>query len=145
VADHLGLHGSFKEYPDAPLREYRVKGSLTGLGVMGVAGVISGLLGVGSGTIKVLGMDLAMGLPFKVSSATSSFMIGVTAAASASVYFFRGDILPMVAAPVALGVILGTRLGVKILRRGRTPLLRNAFVGLLLLVAIQMLWKGVTS
>ena len=145
LADRLDLHGTYKEQPDQPTLPYRVTGSLKGLSLMGLAGVISGLLGVGSGTIKVLAMDLAMGLPFKVSSATSSFMIGVTAAASAGVYFFRGDILPMVAAPVALGVILGTNLGVRILRRGRTPLLRNAFVILLLLVAVQMLWKGVSA
>jgi len=84
---------------------------------MYVAGLISGLLGIGSGTFKVLAMDTAMKLPMKVSSTTSNFMIGVTAAASAGIYFQRGDIDPMIAAPVALGVLIGALVGAKTLNK----------------------------
>ena len=81
--------------------------------MMTIAGLLSGLLGIGSGTFKVLAMDTAMRLPMKVSTTTSNFMIGVTAAASAGIYFQRGDINPLYAAPVALGVLLGATIGRK--------------------------------
>ena len=87
--------------------ESRVARTPLGFGLMYIAGIVSGLLGIGSGALKVPAMDLAMGLPIKVSTATSNFMIGVTAAASAGVYFARGDIDPFVAAPVAAGVLFG--------------------------------------
>jgi uncharacterized membrane protein YfcA len=88
-------------------------------------------------------MDLAMGLPIKVSSATSNFMIGVTAAASAGVYFARGDVDPFIAAPVAAGVLLGATIGSRLLERLPSRAIRHAFVVVLLLVALEMLWKGV--
>src|SRR5205823_8598079 len=105
-------------YPDAKLgREvpYNVTRVPVGFGIMYVAGVLSGMLGIGSGVFKVLAMDTAMRLPMKVSTTTSNFMIGVTAAASAGIYFQRGDIPPLIAAPVALGVLLGAFIGSRLL------------------------------
>ncbi len=111
LADRLGLHGSY--WDEAAGREvpYRVTRPLAGLGLMYVAGTVSGMLGIGSGALKVPAMDLTMRLPLKVSTATSNFMIGVTAAASAGVYFARGNIDPFIAGPVCVGVTLGAWLG----------------------------------
>ena len=110
---------------------------------MYIAGVASGLLGIGSGALKVPAMDLAMRLPIKVSTATSNFMIGVTAAASAGVYFTRGDIDPFVAAPVAAGVVIGATAGSHLLGRLTSRSIRLVFVAVLLWVSIQMLVKGI--
>ena len=109
---------------------------------MYIAGVVSGLLGIGSGVLKVPAMDLAMRLPIKVSTATSNFMIGVTAAASAGVYFARGDIDPFVAAPVAMGVLIGATLGSRLLGRLQSLVIRIVFVLVLLGVSLEMLLKG---
>lgn len=106
------------------------------------AGVISGLLGIGSGIFKVMAMDMFMKLPMKVSTATSNFMIGVTAAASAGIYFARGDIHPAIAAPVALGVVAGATLGTRLMVHLRNTTLRKIFVPVLLYVALEMLVKG---
>lgn len=141
-ADQLALASS---YPDEKLGrtvEYQVTNVPTGFGLMTIAGLISGLLGIGSGTFKVLAMDTAMRLPMKVSTTTSNFMIGVTAAASAGIYFQRGDINPLYAAPVALGVLLGATLGAKILARFRNRTLRMIFVPILVAIAIEMLIRG---
>jgi uncharacterized membrane protein YfcA len=100
------------------------------------------LLGIGSGVLKVPAMDLAMGLPLKVSSATSNLMIGVTAAASAAIYFGRGDINPFIAGPVALGIVLGAGIGSRFLSRARPHWLRMLFVAVLAVVAVQMIRKG---
>jgi uncharacterized protein len=108
-----------------------------------VAGAISGLLGIGSGTFKVLAMDSAMRLPMKVSTTTSNFMIGVTAAASAGVYWERGDIHPLVAAPVALGVLVGATIGARTLVKLSNSTIRKIFVPLILLVAVRMLISGI--
>src|SRR5262249_31011729 len=99
-------------------------------------------LGIGSGALKVPAMDLAMHLPIKVSSATSNFMIGVTAAASAGAYFVRGDIDPIVAAPVATGVLLGATVGSRLLGRLQSATVRTAFVVVLLWISLQMLYTG---
>jgi uncharacterized protein len=141
-ADYLKLHSSY--YDEASGREiiYRVARTRVGLGLMYVAGVVSGLLGIGSGALKVPAMDLAMRLPIKVSTATSNFMIGVTAAASAGVYFARGDIDPFVAAPVATGVLLGAVLGSRLLGRMQSATIRVVFVIVLLWVSGQMLLRG---
>jgi hypothetical protein len=142
LADRLRLH---ETYYDAVLgREvaYRVTHTWLGLGLMYVAGLVSGLLGIGSGVLKVPAMDLAMRLPIKISTATSNFMIGVTAAASAGVYFARGDIDPFVAAPVAAGVLLGATAGSRLLERLPGRVIRLAFVAVLLAVSLEMLWKG---
>ena len=109
---------------------------------MYVAGIISGLLGIGSGALKVPAMDLAMGLPLKVSTATSNFMIGVTAAASAGIYFSRGDLNPFVTAPVAIGVLCGAALGARWLGRLNSSTIRIVFVAALLWVSGQMLLRG---
>jgi uncharacterized membrane protein YfcA len=108
---------------------------------MALAGGLSGLLGIGSGAFKVLAMDRAMGIPFKVST-TSNFMIGVTAAASAGVYFAEGYINPLIAGPVMLGVLAGATVGAKYLVRRRTQTLRLLFAAVLLVLGLLMLWNG---
>jgi uncharacterized membrane protein YfcA len=123
--------------------QYAVRRPLLGLGLMYIAGTVSGLLGIGSGALKVPAMDLGMGLPMKVSSATSNLMIGVTAAASAGLYFARGQIDPFIAAPVAVGVLLGALAGARLLPRLHADRLRTAFVIVLLLISVQMIVKGV--
>ncbi len=133
-------------YPDQRLGRqvpYQVTRTPLGLAMMYVAGVLSGLLGIGSGTFKVLAMDTLMRLPMKVSTTTSNFMIGVTAAASAGIYFLRGDIHPFIAAPVALGILVGTIVGTRLLLRLRGTAIRRVFVAVILLVALQMIWRGV--
>jgi uncharacterized membrane protein YfcA len=135
-------------YPDRRLRRevsYNVTHVPAGFSLMYVAGLISGLLGIGSGTFKVLAMDTAMRLPMKVSTTTSNFMIGVTAAASAGIYFERGDINPMVAAPVALGVLLGATFGARVLAKLANATIRKIFLPLLALIALEMLVRGVIS
>ena len=144
-AKRLALPSS---YPDARLGyevAYGVNGVPAGFGLMYVAGLLSGLLGIGSGTFKVLAMDTAMHLPMKVSTTTSNFMIGVTAAASAGIYFQRGDIDPLIAAPVALGVLAGATLGAKLLARLSNATVRKIFIPLIAFVALEMLWRGVTT
>ncbi len=143
LADRLRLHASY--YDEAAQEEiaYNVTRPKLGLGLMYVAGVVSGLLGIGSGALKVPAMDLAMRLPIKVSTATSNFMIGVTAAASAGVYFARGDINPFIAAPVATGVLGGATAGSRLLGRIDSAAIRTIFVVVLLWVSAQMLLKGV--
>ncbi|MCC7195698.1 MAG: sulfite exporter TauE/SafE family protein [Gemmatimonadaceae bacterium] len=127
------------------LQRYSVQGVPTGLGLMFGAGVLSALLGIGSGTIKVLAMDNAMKLPFKVSTTTSNFMIGVTAAASAGVYLHKGYVQPAIAFPVMLGVLAGALLGARLLTGLRTALLRRLFAILITAVALEMLYKGFTG
>jgi len=110
--------------------------------MMFMAGTISGLLGIGSGAFKVLAMDLAMRLPIKVSTTTSNFMIGVTAAASAGIYFFTGDVNPFIAAPVAVGVLIGAIIGTKILVRIRSSSVRKIFAVIILIVGLEMILRG---
>jgi uncharacterized protein len=141
-ADHLRLHGSYFDERLGREVPYRVSSTRIGLALMYVAGMISGLLGIGSGALKVPAMDLAMGLPIKVSTATSNFMIGVTAAASAGVYFARGDIDPFVAAPVAVGVLLGAAVGSRSLSRFKNSTIRLVFVLILLWMSGEMLVRG---
>jgi uncharacterized membrane protein YfcA len=143
IADRLQLHDSYFDEAIGKLIHYRVARTPIGFGLMWLAGVTSGLLGIGSGALKVPAMDLAMGLPIKVSTATSNFMIGVTAAASAGVYFARGDIDPFVAAPVAVGVLIGATTGSKLLGKLHSRWIRLIFVAILLWISVQMLWKGV--
>jgi uncharacterized protein len=142
IANKLKLNG---QYYDKVLKKdvsYNVTGVYGGFGMMYVAGVISGLLGIGSGIFKVMAMDLFMKLPLKVSSATSNFMIGVTAAASAGVYLLRGDIDPKIAAPVALGVLIGATIGTKIMQNLKSKTIRMIFIPVLAFVSIQMIFKG---
>ncbi|WP_404363591.1 sulfite exporter TauE/SafE family protein [Corallococcus coralloides] len=143
VADRLGLHGSYYDVSTGGEVAYRVHRPLVGLGLMYIAGTVSGLLGIGSGALKVPAMDLAMGLPIKVSTATSNFMIGVTAAASAGIYFARGDIDPFIAGPVCVGVTLGAFAGSRFLTKLKSGSLRMLFVAVLLWVSYEMLSKGI--
>ncbi|MDA8052455.1 MAG: DUF1634 domain-containing protein [Rhodospirillales bacterium] len=132
-------------YPDRRTQAdvpYHVAHIKSGFSMMYVAGLMSGLLGIGSGTFKVLAMDTAMRLPMKVSTTTSNFMIGVTAAASAGIFFQRGDIDPVIAAPVALGVLLGATLGAKLITRLSNVRIRKIFVPVIGLVALNMLARG---
>jgi uncharacterized membrane protein YfcA len=142
LAHRLRLHSSY--FDDARGREivYEPARPVLGLGLMYIAGIVSGLLGIGSGALKVPAMDLAMELPIKVSTATSNFMIGVTAAASAGLYFARGQIDPFVAAPVAVGVLLGALAGSRLLSRVSGRVLRITFVLVLIVVSVQMLVRG---
>jgi hypothetical protein len=108
------------------------------------AGILSALLGIGSGIFKVLAMDNAMKLPMKVSSATSNFMIGVTAAASAGAYFVRGDIRPEIAAPVSVGIIIGSWIGAAVMVKVPAQTIRKIFVVVLAIVSYQMISKGLS-
>jgi uncharacterized membrane protein YfcA len=143
LSEWLRLSSSYYDHVADERVPYRVRRPFAGLALMYGAGTISGLLGVGSGALKVTAMDLAMGLPMKVSTATSNLMIGVTAAASAGVYFARGQIDPFIAAPVALGVLGGALLGSRHLRHVPSGLLRRLFIVVLFVIAVQMIVKGV--
>jgi uncharacterized membrane protein YfcA len=138
LSKRLGLTGSYTEN-DGTVIHYNATRPEAGLAGMAVAGVLSGLLGIGGGAFKVLSMDLAMKLPMKVSTTTSNFMIGVTAAASAGIYFARGDVNPVIIAPVALGILLGAGLGARLLIRSGNPTIRKAFAVVLAVAAVQMI------
>jgi uncharacterized membrane protein YfcA len=143
IADRLKLHSTYFDEATGQTVSYRVTHTPLGLVLMYVAGIVSGLLGIGSGSLKVPAMDLAMHLPIKVSSATSNFMIGVTAAASAGVYFARGDINPFIAAPVAAGVLIGAIVGSRLLGKLKSSWIRGTFVVVLVWICLQMAYKGV--
>ncbi len=131
------------QYPaDGKTIDYKVQHVAGGFAMMGVAGVLSGLLGIGSGALKVLAMDLVMKIPFKVSTTTSNFMIGVTAAASAVVYFQRGYIDPGLAMPVVLGVLAGAFLGSQILIKSGGKWLKAVFTAVIFFMAVQMIYHG---
>jgi uncharacterized membrane protein YfcA len=133
-------------YPSADgLRPYHVHRVPLGFGIMGVAGMLSGLLGIGSGAMKVLAMDRAMRLPFKVSTTTSNFMIGVTAAASAGIYLNRGYVDPGLAMPTMLGVLVGSLLGARVLAGARTRSLRILFSVVILALGVEMIYNGWTG
>jgi uncharacterized protein len=122
--------------------KYRAVHVGRGFGAMFAAGILSGLLGIGSGAFKVLAMDYFMRLPMKVSTATSNFMIGLTAAASAGVYFARGDIHPLIVAPVAIGVLLGAYLGTALIARMRNATVRKVFLPIVIYLALSMFLRG---
>jgi uncharacterized membrane protein YfcA len=138
----LRLHSSYRDHALGRDVFYRVRRVPLGLALMYGAGLISALLGIGSGVLKIPAMDTALRLPLKVSSATSNFMIGVTAAASGVAYFARGDIDPLVAGPVALGSVLGAVLGARLLMAVSGDKLRRFFVVVLVALAAQMLLSG---
>jgi len=123
--------------------DYQVTGVMPAFGVMLGAGFLSALLGIGSGVFKVLAMDKLMRLPFKVSTATSNFMIGMTAATSAGFYLSHGDVPPLTAGAVIVGVMAGAYVGGHWMHRLSTRLLRRLFALVLCVVALQMLLKGV--
>ncbi len=124
---------------EVPYRARRVAG---GFAAMFGAGVLSGMLGIGSGAFKVLAMDYLMRLPMKVSTATSNFMIGLTAAASAGVYFSRGDINVLIVAPVAIGVLGGAYLGTRLMARMRNVTVRKMFLPVVVYLALSMILRG---
>ena len=138
-ATALRLHSSYPDHALGRDISYRVRRVPLGLALMYGAGLISALLGIGSGVLKIPAMDTALRLPIKVSSATSNFMIGVTAAASGVAYFARGDIDPGIAGPVALGSVVGALLGARFLLAVSGDKLRLFFVVVLVVVAVQML------
>jgi uncharacterized membrane protein YfcA len=140
LATRLNLHSSFPT-ADGP-RSYRVRNVPGGFGLMGVAGLLSGLLGIGSGAVKVLAMDRAMLVPFKVSTATSNFMIGVTAAASAGIYVRHGYVDPGLAMPVMLGVASGALVGARLLFRTPTRRLRLLFAVVVAFIGVGMVYHG---
>ncbi|HEX6614931.1 MAG TPA: sulfite exporter TauE/SafE family protein [Gemmatimonadales bacterium] len=143
LAQRLRLDGSFPSLTGE--RAYHVQHVPLGFGLMAAAGALSGLLGIGSGAVKVLAMDQAMCLPFKVSTTTSNFMIGVTAAASAGVYLSRGYIDPGLAMPVVLGVLSGALLGARLLSRTPSARLRTVFAVVILALAAEMIYNGATG
>jgi len=141
--EKLRMNGSYPSLKgEQPYQVYRVP---AGFGLMFGAGTLSGLLGIGSGAMKVLAMDQIMKIPFKVSTTTSNFMIGVTAAASAGVYLKRGFIEPGLAMPVMLGVLAGSMLGAKILVRTRTKVLRVIFALVIVAMGIEMIFNALTG
>jgi uncharacterized protein len=143
LATKLKMNGTF---PDTSgIRAYNVYNVPTGFGVMWVAGTLSGLLGIGSGALKVVAMDQAMKIPFKVSTTTSNFMIGVTAAASAGVYLSRGYIDPSLAMPVMIGVLIGSLMGTRVLVKTQTKRLRLVFSLVIVLLGVEMMFKGLTG
>ena len=141
LATRLRLNGSFPDLEGQ--RSYNVQRVPAGFSLMFGAGALSGLLGIGSGAVKVLAMDQAMQIPFKVSTTTSNFMIGVTAAASAGIYLSRGYVDPGLAMPVMLGVLAGSLLGSRILVKAETKSLRLVFSVVILVLGLQMLYKGI--
>ncbi|CAH0117812.1 MULTISPECIES: sulfite exporter TauE/SafE family protein [unclassified Paenibacillus] len=142
AAEKLRLEGTYYDKAIGQHVPYHVGNVYGGFSVMYGAGVISGLLGIGSGSFKVMAMDMFMKLPLKVSTATSNFMMGVTGAASAGVYLLRGDIDPHIAGPVALGVLAGATVGARIMQRLKSKTIRMLFIPVLLYVALQMIFQG---
>jgi len=143
LAHRFRLNG---EYPsENGIKKYEVQGVKSGFSLMFGAGVTSGLLGIGSGALKVIAMDRLMRIPFKVSTATSNFMIGVTAAASAGVYLRRGWIVPDVTMPVVLGVLVGSLIGARMLSGAPVKILRYLFAAVVGILAIEMIYGGITG
>jgi uncharacterized membrane protein YfcA len=143
LATRLGMNGSYPSLSGP--KTYYVHRVPAGFSLMFGAGALSGLLGIGSGAVKVLAMDHAMGIPFKVSTTTSNFMIGVTAAASAGVYLSRGYVDPALAMPVMLGVLAGSLSGARVLARTKTQQLRWVFGVVIVVLGVEMLYGAFTG
>jgi uncharacterized membrane protein YfcA len=142
ISRRLELSGGYYDKPLKMQVDYQATRSPLGLAIMYAAGLISGLLGIGSGALKVLALDVGMKLPMKVSSTTSNFMIGVTAAASTGIFYLDGYINPFLAAPVMMGVLLGSVPGTRILVRTKNSSIRKVFIPIIVLLAIEMLVHG---
>ncbi|MGH1518231.1 sulfite exporter TauE/SafE family protein [Chryseobacterium sp. JK1] len=143
LEEKLKLYGTF---PDKGiLKSYSARNTVPGFLMMMFAGAMSGLLGIGSGALKVLAMDNMMKLPFKVSTTTSNFMIGVTAVASALIYFQRGEIIPVIVAPVLIGVVIGSFIGSKTLMASKTKKLKVFFAIVITLLSIYMMYNGINK
>jgi uncharacterized membrane protein YfcA len=143
LATRLGMNGTYPSLSGP--KNYNVHRVPAGFSLMFGAGALSGLLGIGSGAVKVLAMDHAMGIPFKVSTTTSNFMIGVTAAASAGVYLSRGYIDPGLSMPVMLGVLAGSLIGARVLARTKTKLLRWLFSAVIVALGAEMIYGAFTG
>ena len=141
-AEKYKLNSSYYDKAINKTIDYNVTNVPQGSLVMFGAGFASGLLGIGSGAFKVVALDTYMKLPIKVSTATSNFMMGVTATASALIYFFNGTINPAVAAPIAIGTLIGSRTGAKVMQRLDAKYIRYIFLPILLFTIINMLLKG---
>lgn len=141
-ADKYKLNSSYYDKATGETVKYNVTNVPQGSLVMFGAGFASGLLGIGSGAFKVVALDTYMKLPIKVSTATSNFMMGVTATASALIYFFNGTINPVVAAPIAIGTLIGSRTGAKVMQRLDAKYIRYIFLPILLFTIINMFLKG---
>lgn len=144
ISKSLSLTGSYYDSALKTELQYAATRVPAGMSVMFCAGMISGLLGIGSGALKVLGMDTMMKLPFKVSTTTSNFMIGVTAAASTGIFYIGGYVNPILAAPVAVGVVIGSLFGTRVLIRARPKSLRLLFFVVLLVLGLEMIQRGVS-
>lgn len=142
LAEKLRLNGSYYDHRLKREVRYQVTGIPAAMGLMGLAGMMSGLLGIGAGVIKVLAHEICMKVPTKVSSATSNFMIGVTAAAAAGVYLRRGAVQPFLVAPVAAAVLAGAFLGTKLMERMSNARVRQVFAAALGFIGVQMLLRG---
>lgn len=142
MARKLKLQGSYYDQIDQQEHHYQVTHVPAGFAMMYGAGLASGLLGIGSGVFKVIAMDTIMKMPLKPSSATSNLMMGVTAAASATVYFFNGSIQPQIAGPLAIGILIGAAIGTRIMQHIDSRILRMIFVPILFIMGIQMILKG---
>jgi uncharacterized protein len=142
ISRFLRLHSWYFDKKLNRRVEYNVTGVPLGLLIMGAAGLISSLLGIGAGAVKVLAQEIAMKLPTKVSTATSNFMIGVTAAAGAGVYLRRGLVLPYLVVPVAVAVVAGAVLGTLLMEKMSNDLIRKIFALLVAIVGLQMLLRG---
>ncbi|MGE4513809.1 MAG: sulfite exporter TauE/SafE family protein [Chryseobacterium sp.] len=143
LEEKLKLFGTF---PDkGVLKSYSARNTIPGFFMMMFAGAMSGLLGIGSGALKVLAMDNMMKLPFKVSTTTSNFMIGVTAVASALIYFQRGEIVPVIVAPVLIGVVVGSFIGSKTLMVSKTKKLKVFFAIVITILSVYMMYNGINK
>lgn len=160
LASFRAKHKSHTVKPDRLALRFKLKGTFpapegeesyvaqhvpAGFGLMYLAGALSGLLGIGSGAVKVLAMDQAMRLPFKVSTTTSNFMIGVTAAASAGIYLSRGYIAPELAMPVMLGVLAGSMIGARVLVKAKVPVLRAVFALVIVALGVEMIYNSLAG
>ena len=143
LSQKLRLSGSYYDKALGQRVDYQVTRTIPGLIIMYFSGAAAGLLGIGAGIFKVPAMDQVMGMPFKASTATFNFMIGVTAASGAVVYFARGDVKPLVAGPVVLGVLLGAVVGAKLMVRMNSNRIRLCFIPIIAYTAIEMIYRGV--
>lgn len=142
LAEKLQLNGSYYDKNTKKYVSYSLKNVPGGAMVMFGAGIASGLLGIGSGAFKVMAMDGVMKMPLKPSTSTSNLMMGVTAAASAVIYFFSGMIQPVIAVPIALGIIIGSSIGARVMQYLPAKLIRQIFIPFVLLMALQLILKG---
>nr|WP_164506089.1 sulfite exporter TauE/SafE family protein [Companilactobacillus insicii] len=142
IVNKLNLASTYYDKAEQKQVDYSMKNVPGGFIMMWAAGLASGLLGIGSGAFKVIAMDTIMKMPLKPSSATSNLMMGVTAAASATVYFFNGSIRPDIAGPLAIGVLVGALIGARVMQVLKPRIIRMIFVPIILYMGVQMVLKG---